>query len=144
MVHVQRRPVIDEPEPPVPDQQVHVAHGPIDVRGQRVEPDDVGRQVGVGRRTDRGRERQRSRQEVEPEVQARRSIEQLVDLAVGLRAPQLRIDIDEDDLGNEEAQRLGEAARHHDQGQRDRRLAQRQGEGPALVTAVVAAEIEPR
>ena len=57
VVEVERGAVVDQPQPAVPEQQVRVLRGAVDVRHERVEPDDVGGELGVGRRADRRAER---------------------------------------------------------------------------------------
>ena len=57
------------------------------------------------------RERQRAGQEVHAEVQAGARREQLLDLGVGLGVPELRRDVDDDELGHVEAERARELAR---------------------------------
>jgi hypothetical protein len=47
VVEVERRPVVDQPEPPVPPEEVRVADGAVDVRHEGVEPDDVSGEVGI-------------------------------------------------------------------------------------------------
>ena len=54
----------------MPRQDVRVARGSIGVRDQRVEPDDVRGQVGIGAAIGAGVERQRAGQEVDAQVQA--------------------------------------------------------------------------
>ena len=53
VVDVERRAVVDEVEPPVPDEEVGVPGRPVHVRHERVEPDDVRGQVRVRRGPDR-------------------------------------------------------------------------------------------
>ena len=53
MVEVERRAVVDQPEPLVPPEEVRVLGGPVDVRHEGVEPYDVGGEVGIGRRARR-------------------------------------------------------------------------------------------
>ena len=54
---VERRAVVDQPEPAVPEQQVGLLRGAVDVRHERVEPDDVGGELGSSRA---GRRRRRA------------------------------------------------------------------------------------
>src|SRR5438270_4201055 len=61
-------PVIDEPCPPMPEQQVGVARRAIDVHHQRVEPHHIGRPPRIESVACGGRERQRSGEEIDPEV----------------------------------------------------------------------------
>ena len=50
VLEVERRAVVDQPDAAVPEQQVRVLRRAVDVRRQRVEPDDVGGELRVGRR----------------------------------------------------------------------------------------------
>ena len=70
VVEVERGAVVDQPQPVVPDQQVRVARGAVDVRGERVEPHDVGRQAGIGAPRPARRVGQRAGQEVHAQVRA--------------------------------------------------------------------------
>ena len=136
VLDVERRAVVDEPQAAVPDQQVDVLGRPVDVRDEGVEPDDVGREVGIraiaGRCARRGRrtrlEGQRARQEVEAQVQARAPIQQLLDLLVRLGPAEGRIELDEDDLGDRQPERPADLAGDELGDQRLRPLA-----GPAVL-----------
>ena len=44
---VERGPVVDQPRPTVPDEQVRVARRTVDVRDERVEPHDPGGEIGI-------------------------------------------------------------------------------------------------
>ena len=84
VLDVQRRTVVDQPEPAMPDEEVRVLRGPVDVRrpARRTR-----RRPPRGRAREAARprgERRRPRQEVQPEVQARAAIQQLLHLEVGL------------------------------------------------------------
>ena len=102
MVEVERRAVVDEPEPVVPEQQVRVLGRAIDVRHERVEPDDVGREPGIGRGARRRAERKRGREEVDAEVRARARHEEVLDLGVRLRPSEHRVELDEREPRHEE------------------------------------------
>jgi hypothetical protein len=142
VLEVERRPVVDEPQPTVPPQQVRVARGPIDVRHQRVEPHDRGRERRVGRVAGAGHERQRRGQEVEADVAPAARGDQLLDLGVGLGAAELRVELDQHDLGHVEPERAPELAGDELGHERARALA-----GAAElqdVQAVVVGLDEPR
>ena len=108
---VQRGAVVDQPEPPVPGEQVGVLRRAVDVRGQRVEPDDRGGELGRRLGADGRRVGQRAGEEVEPDVAARRGVDELLDLAVGLGAAQLRVELHEDDLRHGQARSRAPARR---------------------------------
>ena len=110
MVEVQRGTVVDEPELAMPDQQVRVARGAIDVAHERVEPDDRRGERGI-RLVDHWIERDRSRQVVEREVEAAARADQVLDFRVGLGAREVGIELDEDDLRHRQAKRARELAR---------------------------------
>ena len=97
----------------MPDEQVRVLRRAVGVRDERVEPDDVGREVGVDHlaRRRRGRvERQRAGQEVHPEVQPAALPDQVVDLLVGLGVAERRVDLDPDEVGHGQADRACQLA----------------------------------
>ena len=98
MVEEQRRAVVDQPQPLVPDEQVRVARRAVDVRDQRVEPHDRRRLLGTRLEAGRRRVRQRAGQEVEPDVDAGRPRDQVLDLRIRLRRAQRRVDLHEHDL----------------------------------------------
>ena len=112
---------------PCHSEQVRVARRAVDVGRQRVEPHDVGGQLGVDAGHRGRRERQRAGQEVDAEVDAGAGAEQVLDLRVGLGARQLagssarvtssgtgrpsrRAELADDDLGHERARPLPGAA----------------------------------
>jgi hypothetical protein len=105
VVEVEGGAVVDQPQPSVPDEQVRVPRGAVDVRDERVEPDDLGRAVRVGVRVGRGRERQRARQEVHAQVRSRARQQEVLDLRVGLGAPDRRVELDDRQLGHGQAER---------------------------------------
>ena len=53
VLQVERGAVVDQPQPAVPEQQVGVLRRAVDVGRERVEPDDLGGQLRVGRRARR-------------------------------------------------------------------------------------------
>ena len=70
VMDVQGRPVVDAPDPAVPDEEVGVGDRAIRIGHEGIQPDKV---RGHGRVHDRSRsrvERQRPGQEIHPEVQA--------------------------------------------------------------------------
>ncbi len=110
VVEVQRGAVVDQPQPVVPEQQVGVARGAIDVGGERVEPHDVGGESVLRRVWAGGRVRERAREEVHAEVRAGAGRDQLLDLGVGLRRAEHGIDLDSDQVGHEQAEPAREFA----------------------------------
>ena len=106
VVHVQRRPVVDQPQAVVPAQQVGVARRAVHVEHEGVEPDDVGGQLGLWREL--RRERQRAGQEVHPEVDPAAGGDQLLDLGVGLGGAQRGVELHQHELGHRQPER----ARH--------------------------------
>ena len=113
VVDVQRGAVVDEPRPAVPDEEVRVLGRAIRVRHERIEPDDVGREVGIDD-VARGRrsrvERQRTGQEVHAQVQAAAGAHQVVDLLVRLGVAEGRVDLDRHEVGHGQADRPGQLA----------------------------------
>jgi len=85
----------------------------VDVRHERVEPHDIGRQRGVDRRIGRRRERQRAGEEVHAEIRSRAGDDELLDLGIGLGVPELGRDLDDDELGHRQPERPRELARQH-------------------------------
>jgi hypothetical protein len=84
--------VVDQPRPAVPDEQVAVPRGPVDVRRERVEPDDVGGELRADRAGDGRVEIERTGEEVDAEVLAVARRDQLVDLGVGLGPAERRVE----------------------------------------------------
>ncbi len=87
--------------------------GAVGVGHEGVEPDDVGREVGIDdvARRRRGRvERQRAGQEVHPEVQPAARADQVVDLLVGLGVAERRVELDADEVGHGQADRACQLA----------------------------------
>ncbi len=118
VVYVQRRAVVDEPEPPAPDEQVRVPPRPVHVQGQRVQPEHSG---GEGRVDLEGEwiVGDGTGQVVHAEVAARAGSQQLLDLLIRLGPAKLRVEVDHDQFGHGQPQRPGEFA-HYDLG--DERL----------------------
>ena len=67
---------------------------------------------GSGNGPDGRAERQRAREEVDAEVEARARGEQILDLGIGLRAAERRVELDERELRDEEAERPRQLAGH--------------------------------
>src|SRR5215204_841498 len=95
--------MVYKPEAIVPDQEVSVARGTVDVGHQGVEPDDSRGEVGIGRLYERV-EPERARQVVQRQVQARASFQQVLYLGVRFRAAQLGGEIGEHDFGHQETE----------------------------------------
>src|ERR1051326_2485545 len=111
----QRRAVIDHPEIAMPDEEVRVLRRAIDVRHERVEPDDGRRQplLAAQRAVDVRIECDRSRQKVEADVQPFALLQQLLDLRIGLRARDASVELHEHDLRHRQAERAGDLAGDH-------------------------------
>src|ERR671917_2678303 len=101
--------MVYKPQPLVPDEQVRVARGPVDVLHERVEPQDARGESWVGGIYYRV-EAQRPRQVVEREVEASARPDQVLYLRVGLRPRQLRIQSDQHDLRDVQPQDASEFA----------------------------------
>src|SRR5919199_2353806 len=95
----------------MPAQQVRVARRPVDVRDQRVEPDDVRGQFRVGRLG--RRVRQRAREEVDAEVEPGARGDQLLYLRVGLGRAERGVELHEHHLGHRQPGGARQLARHH-------------------------------
>ena len=76
----------------MPLEQVGVARGPVHVEHQGVEPDDVRGELRGRRSGRRWIVPERARQVVHPEVQAHAGLEEVADLAIGLGAPDVRVE----------------------------------------------------
>ena len=74
--------MVDQPVFPVAHEQVHVAGCAVDVRDQRVEPDDIGCEVGINVAIDDGVEWQGARDKGQPEVLAVALTEDVLDFRV--------------------------------------------------------------
>ena len=72
-----------------------LADGPVGVRHEGVEPDDIRGDVGVDVRAAARIERQRAGEEVEPEVQSAAPMHQVLQLLVGLGIADAGIDVDQ-------------------------------------------------
>src|SRR5215208_968303 len=107
VVEVQRSPVVYEPETIVPDQEVRVAQGAVDVGHQGVEPDDARCQAGIRRLYERV-EAKRAWQVVQRQVQAGAPFQEVLYLGVGFRAAQLGGEAGEHDLRHEEIEAAGD------------------------------------
>jgi hypothetical protein len=112
MVEVQRGAVVDDPHAVVPAQQVGVAPGPVDVRDERVEPQDpradplrAARQLAVVA--------ERSRQEIDAEVGSGAGVEQVLHLFVGFVARNCRVEVEHDQAGRRQPDPLGQPAGDH-------------------------------
>ena len=82
VVAVERGAVVDQPDAPVPDQQVRVARRAVDVEHERVEPHDLGRKRRIEPLRRALVERQRTGQEVQPGGQPAAGLQRDQDLAV--------------------------------------------------------------
>ena len=100
--------MVDHPQVVVPQQQVGVAPGAVDVGGERVEPQDARADVRAGGLLAVVPER--AGQEVDAEVEAGAGVEQVLDLLVGLVASDLRVELERHQTGRRAA-RAGWPAR---------------------------------
>ena len=122
VVEVQRGPVVDEPDVTVPDQQVGVAPGAVDVLDQRVEPEQLAGEVlvhGPAQRVEPGG----AGEEVHGEVEARARPEQILDLLVRLARGDPRVQVGEGELRRPQAERAGQLTRDDLRDERERPLA---------------------
>jgi len=99
VLRIKRRAVVDQPGAPVPGQQVRVSWRAVQVHHERVEPHDVGTEVGIGDSSRRRGEAERTRQEVDAQVQADACDQQILDLRIGLGHADLRVEIHQHELG---------------------------------------------
>ena len=112
MVVVDGGAVVYQPKSLVPEQQVGIARRAVHVRHERVEPDDVGRELwrdevaAVG-----GIERERAGQEVHSQIEPGARVEQILYLRIGLRATERGVELHEHQLGHVEPEPAGELAR---------------------------------
>ena len=95
--------MVDQPQAPVPDEQVDIPGRSIDVRDQAVEPDDVGGESGIelGHRP----ERQGAGQKVESQVETGTALEKLLNFGIRLGRRERWVQLDQDDLGDGQAER---------------------------------------
>src|SRR5438309_6081855 len=119
MVEVQRGSVVDEPDVLVPDQEVRVAPGPVDVLDQRVEPEQLAGEVlvrGPAERVESGA----AGQVVDGQVDSGARLEQMLDLLVRFALGDPRVEVRQGELGGAEAEPPGELAADdlRDQGER--------------------------
>jgi hypothetical protein len=113
VMHVQRGAVIDQPRPPLPDEQVRVASRAVHVGHERVEPDHARRQLGVDQ-VARGQrvEVERAVQVAHADVAAEAPAQQLLDLGVALHASELGRQVDQREIGHRQPQRARQPAHH--------------------------------
>ncbi len=111
VMKIQSGAVIDEPQLPMPDQHVGVARRAIDVGDERVEPDDLRRQLRVGLKHHRI-EGDGTGQIVERHVEPGAGANQVLDLDIGLGARQIRIELDQHDLRDGQAGGAADLACH--------------------------------
>ena len=110
VLEVERGAVVDQPELAVPDQQVRVARGAVDVGGQGIEPDDAGGEVGVDEVLHGDGVGQGAGQEIEREVEPAAGREEVLDLGIGLGLGEDGIELGEDDLGHRQAEEAADLA----------------------------------
>ena len=89
---VERRAVVDQPQPAVPHQHVRVARSAIDVGHERIEPHDRRCELRRWRIDDRIESR-RAGQIIERQIQSHARANQCLDLGIGFRARKVRIEL---------------------------------------------------
>src|SRR5215208_790763 len=102
VVEVQRGPVVYKPQSVVPGEEVRVTRSAVHVRHEGVEPHDAGGEVGSGRLHQRV-EAEGARKVVEGQIKAGARPDQVLYLRVRLGAGELRVEVGEHDLGDEQA-----------------------------------------
>ena len=102
--------MIDRVELVMPDKQIRIARGAVDILGERVEPHQHGSFVRVRFVRSRGIEHDGAGKIIEREVQAWACLEQLANFVIGLIAPQRRIDFREDNLRHTQSKRAPDLA----------------------------------
>src|SRR5829696_2065078 len=112
VVEVQRGPVVYEPQPVVPGEEVRVARGAVYVGHESIEPHDAGGEVRAGRLHE-GIEAEGAGQVVEGQVQADARPDQVLYLRVWLGAGELGVEVGEHDLRDEQTQGPRDLARHY-------------------------------
>ncbi len=117
--------VVDEPQAVVPDQQVGVAPGAVDIVDQRVEPDHTAGLHGVDLEGERV-ETEGTGQEVHAEVEPAAGLEERLHLGVGLAAADDRVQLDPGQLRHAQPQPAAELPADH---LGDQRLAALAGAG---------------
>ena len=105
VVDVQRCPVVDQPGPAVPDEEIGVARRPVGIGRERVEPDDRRGVPRIDLRRGARVERQGPRQEVEAQVQAAAAMDEILELLVGLGVAEAAVDLDRDEFGDRKPER---------------------------------------
>src|SRR5215212_3042958 len=79
MLGIDRGPMIDQPELAMPEQEIRIARGAIDIGKECIEPDDVRGKLGGNTRANRSTERQGARQIVDPDVETWAPLQELLD-----------------------------------------------------------------
>ena len=112
--------VIDGSQALVPDEEVGVARGAIDVGSEGVKLDQKRGFSGSCEVACGGIEHAGAGKEVHADVPADAAFEQIADLGVGLVAAELGVDFEEDQIGDGELERAGDATRDEfgDEGER--------------------------
>src|SRR6185295_3011900 len=103
--------MIDEPEPPMPHQHVRIARCPVNVCHISVEPNDRRRELSVELLRN-WIIHNRPGQIIECEVQTGTRVDQVLDLGVRLRASEIGVEFDKDNLRHRQSQRAADLACH--------------------------------
>ena len=122
VLEVEGRAVVDQPHLLMPDEQVRVGGGAVDVGDQGIEPDDVGCELGVGLHGPARGVRERAGQEVDGDVEPAACEDQLLDLGIRLGTPEDGVEVKQRDLRHPEAEGAGELADDDLSDERERAL----------------------
>ena len=109
----ERRAVVDQVQPAVPDEQVRVAGSAVDVRHERVEPDHIGGQVGIDGGVDGTAIGSAPGRKSIPRFAPGLPDDQVLDLGIGLGKAERRCHLHHHELGHRQPDRARQLARHH-------------------------------
>src|SRR6185312_709333 len=104
VMEVKSRAVIDKVERFVPQQQIRIVGGPVNVRYKGIEPHSAGGEIGIGAVMGRWIEHHRARQVIERKIQPDAGAQQISYLFVGFVAAESGIELNEDDLRHFQAE----------------------------------------
>src|SRR5690606_26030024 len=97
-------------QPVLPQHQIRIARGPVDVRNEGIEPYDGGSKIGIDIRRCHGIVVEGPREIAQPDVDAEARLQYILNLGIALGAPEAFIDGDESDLRHREPESMREAA----------------------------------